>query len=249
MGTLDGRAAIVTGAGQGVGLGIALALAAEGARLCLTGRVATKLEAAAAKVKERGAVVTWCRCDGKDPADVQAAVDHAVGTLGTVDILVNNAQQTIIGTIDELSDDDFRDSWESGPGAALRFMRACKPCLEGGGVVLNLGSASGLERPTFAAYSAVKEGMRAITRVAALEWADAGIRVNVLIPLAMTEAMVGWKQMDPDGYERVEGAIALRRFGDPEADIGAAAVFLVGPQSRYVTGTTLVVDGGQTWLR
>jgi NAD(P)-dependent dehydrogenase (short-subunit alcohol dehydrogenase family) len=246
---LDGKVALVTGAGQGVGLGIALALASEGARLSITGRVEGKLADAAARIRLRGSEVTYRRCDGKIAADVAVAVDHTIDTFGTVDILVNNAQQTILGVLHELSDEDFSASWESGPGAALRFMRACHPHLEGGGVVLNLGSASGLDpKPTFAAYAAVKEGIRAITRVAALEWGKDGIRVNALLPLAMTESMVAWREKDPDGYKQVEANIALGRFGDPESDVGAAAVFLVSPQSGYITGTTMMVDGGQTWL-
>jgi NAD(P)-dependent dehydrogenase (short-subunit alcohol dehydrogenase family) len=190
------------------------------------------------------------RCDGKVAADVDAAIAHTIDAFGTVDILVNNAQQTILGSLLGLTDQEWTDSWESGPGAALRFMRGCYPYLRDGGVVLNLGSAAGLEpRPTFAAYSAVKEGMRAVTRVAALEWGADGIRVNVLLPLAMTESMVAWREVDPEGYVRVEEGIALRRFGIPERDIGRAAVFLVSPDSEYITGTTLLVDGGQTWLR
>lgn len=249
MGQLDGKVALVTGAGQGVGLGIALALASEGASLSITGRVDEKLAEAARRIRLQGAEVTHIRCDGKDAWEVVAAVEHTVATFGTVDVLVNNAQQTILGRLDDLRDEDFSDSWESGPGAALRFMRACRPHLAGGGVVLNLGSASGLDpRPTFAAYAAVKEGMRAITRVAALEWGGEDIRVNALLPLAMTESMVAWREKDPEGYKQVEANIALGRFGDPELDVGRAAVFLVSEQSRYITGTTMMVDGGQTWL-
>jgi meso-butanediol dehydrogenase / (S,S)-butanediol dehydrogenase / diacetyl reductase len=250
MGVLDGKVALVTGAGQGVGRGIALAMASAGARLVVTGRVDDKLVAVAKEIADRGSSAVPLVCDGKIGSQIAATVAAAVAEFGTIDILVNNAQQTILGPILDLTDEQYEHSWQSGPMAALRYMRACYPQLKGGGVVLNLGSASALNPQSgFSAYGSVKNAMLSVTRYAAIEWGADDIRVNALLPLAMSEAMVSWAAVDPAGFERVNSAVPLRRIGDCEADIGRAAVFLCGPDSAYITGTTLMVDGGQTWLR
>jgi NAD(P)-dependent dehydrogenase (short-subunit alcohol dehydrogenase family) len=250
VGVLEGKVALVTGAGQGVGRGIALAMASEGARLVITGRVEDKLIAVAKEIADRGSSAVPLVCDGKDGQQIIDTVAAAAAECGTVDILVNNAQQTIIAPMLELSDQQYEDSWLSGPMAALRFMKACYPHLKGGGAVLNLGSASALNpQPGFSAYGSVKNAMLSVTRYAAIEWGADKIRVNALLPLAMSEAMVGWKEADPAGYERVSSNVPLGRIGDCEADIGRAAIFLCGPDSAYITGTTLMVDGGETWLR
>jgi NAD(P)-dependent dehydrogenase (short-subunit alcohol dehydrogenase family) len=250
VGVLEGKVALVTGAGQGVGRGIALAMASEGARLVVTGRVEEKLLGVTKEIAERGSSAVPLVCDGKVGQQITDTVQAAVDQCGTIDILVNNAQQTILGSILDLSDEQYEDSWLSGPMAALRFMKACYPHLKGGGVVLNLGSASALDpTPGFSAYGSVKNAMLSVTRYAAIEWGADQIRVNALLPLAMSEAMVGWAKADPEGYERVSSGVPLGRIGDCEADIGRAAVFLCGPDSAYITGTTLMVDGGQTWLR
>lgn len=250
MGVLEGKIALVTGAGQGVGRGIALAMASEGARLVVTGRVEDKLVAVAKEIADRGSSAVPLVCDGKVGGQIIDTVAAAVAECGTVDILVNNAQQTIIGPMLELTDEQYEDSWLSGPMAALRYMKACYPYLKGGGVVLNLGSSAALDpKPGFSAYGSVKNAMLSVTRYAAVEWGAEGIRVNALLPLAMSEAMVGWAKADPAGFERVTSSVPLGRIGDCEADIGRAAVFLCGPDSAYITGTTLMVDGGETWLR
>jgi NAD(P)-dependent dehydrogenase (short-subunit alcohol dehydrogenase family) len=250
VGVLEGKVALVTGAGQGVGRGIALAMASEGARLIVTGRVEHKLVAVAKEMADRGSSAVPLVCDGKDGRQIVDTVAAAVAACGTVDILVNNAQQTILGSILDLTDEQYEDSWLSGPMAALRYMKACYPHLKDGGVVLNLGSASALDpTPGFSAYGSVKNAMLSVTRYGAIEWGHDGIRVNALLPLAMSEAMVNWADVDPAGFERVSTAVPLGRIGDCEADIGRAAVFLCGPDSAYITGTTLMVDGGQTWLR
>jgi NAD(P)-dependent dehydrogenase (short-subunit alcohol dehydrogenase family) len=251
MGVLDGKTAIVTGAGQGVGKGVALALASEGAQLVVTGRSEDKLIKVTEEIAGRGSVALPVVCDGKDGDQVRNVVDKTIDRFGTIDILVNNAQQTILGPMLELSEDDYEDSWLSGPFAALRFMRACHPYLaEGGGAIINLGSAASLDvTPGFSAYAAVKDAMRSLSRGAAVEWGKDGIRVNIVLPLAMTEAMVLWGEKDPEGYERVRSGIPLGRFGDSEADIGRAVVFLAGPDGRYITGISMLIDGGQAFLR
>ncbi len=250
MGTLEGKTALVTGAGQGVGRGIALALAAEGARVMSAGRTLAKVQDTAAQIAERGGEAAAVAADVKEESDIHGAVHATVETFGTVDILVNNAQEVTIAPLNELGRDAMDASWRSGPLATFSFMRACYPHLRGDGVILNLATGMGLraDPQLYAAYVAAKEAIRALTRTAAMEWGPDGIRANVIIPLAASEGFALWGERYPERYEKVVQSIPLRRVGRTEQDIGRAAVFLCGPDGDYITGTTLMVDGGQAYL-
>jgi len=251
MGRLDGKVAIVTGAGQGGGRGIALALAGEGAAIVAAGRTLAKCDDTVAELTRRGQRGIAVRCDVERADDCVALVDRAVAELGTVDILVNNAQVVPLGRLLEVTDEEADAGWRSGPLASLRLMRACHPHLVGGGVVVNLGTAASL-RPDpigYGAYAAVKEAIRALTRAAACEWGPDGIRVNAMVPLSSSPGMDTWKAMVPDEYEAFMATVPLGRLGDPEGDIGKAVVFLCSDESSYITGQTLIVDGGQAFLR
>jgi NAD(P)-dependent dehydrogenase (short-subunit alcohol dehydrogenase family) len=247
---LDGKTAIVTGAGQGVGRGVALALASAGASLCLMGRTESKLVAVRDEVTARGARAIVVAGDVKQLTDIERCVAATVGEFGTVDILVNNAQEVALGSLLELADDDVTAGWESGPMATLRFMRACHPHLVGGGVIVNMGSRAGV-RPdpvNRGAYAAVKEAIRAFTRAAAMEWASDGIRVNAVLPYAVSPAVERLAVERPEEYEKTRRAVPLGRIGDAEVDIGRAVVFLCGADSGYITGATIPVDGGNAFL-
>lgn len=250
-GVLAGKTAIVTGAGQGVGAGIAAALAAEGAAVVAAGRTAAKVEATAASLEERGLKAVAMECDVTDPEQIERCVARTVEELGGVDILVNNAQWAPMGRLLDVTAKAFTRGFATGPLAALRLMQACHPHLRGDGVILNLGSGSALRSDPVGsgAYAAVKDAIRILTRAAAVEWASDGIRVNALMPLAASPGMVWWSENDPERYEAMLEQVPLHRLGDPEHDIGRAAVFLCGPDAAYITGTTLVVDGGQAYLR
>src|SRR3954452_16385995 len=127
MRTLEGKVAIVTGAGQGVGEGVAVALADAGAAVVVAGRTASKVEHTAATSGERGGTALALRCDVSDADDVLACVDRTVSDFGTVDILVNNAQVPPLGPIGEIPEALFEVGWKTGPLATFRFMRACYP--------------------------------------------------------------------------------------------------------------------------
>lgn len=248
---LDGKRAIVTGAGQGVGRGIALALASEGCAVAVAGRTGSKLESVTKEIEQRGGHAIPIVCDVADGEQIERCVKSAVAELGGVQILVNNAQVVPLGTLLEVSDESFRAGFDTGPLATLRFMRACHPHLVGDGNVINLGTGAAL-RPDpvgYGAYAAVKEGIRALTRAAAVEWGPEGIRVNAIIPLAMSPGMKGWEKACPEEAEAFMNTVPLRRGGDCEADIGRAVVMLVGPDCGYITGSTLMLDGGQGYLR
>ncbi len=251
MGFLDGKIALVTGAGQGVGQGIAYALAAEGARLAVAGRTLDKLEASCAEIRRRGGEAEPFLCDVTEKDQIDRLVASVVERFGGLQILVNNAQLVPLGPVLGITDEAFLDGVVSGPLASLRLMRACYPYLKGDGVVINLGTAASLRQDMagYGAYAAVKEATRSLTRAAACEWGLDGIRVNCIIPLAMSKGMEGWIAARPEEAAAFIATIPMRRAGDCESDIGRAVAQICGPSFGFVTGQTIALDGGQAFLR
>ena len=141
MGSLDGKVAIVTGAGQGVGEGIALALAKEGAAIVAAGRTEAKLNDISAKIEAAGAQALAVAGDVMNPADIARIVDRTLGHFGGIDILVNNAQIIHNRPLDEIDDRMFAEVFDSGPLATFRFMKAVRPhtTARGGGNIINPG--------------------------------------------------------------------------------------------------------------
>ncbi len=250
-GTLNGKRAIVTGGGQGVGRGIALALAAEGAAVALVGRTESKLLAVAAEIEKPGGTALPVVADVTRPDDIRRCVEQTVRDLGGIDILVNNAQITALGSMLDVSDETFSACWESGPLAVFRLMKACHPHLGPGSVIVNLGSSTAVNPlPTGrGVYAAAKAATQTLTRVAATEWGPDGIRVITVLPAASSPSSEAWRQANPAEYERSMSSIPLRRLGDSEREIGPAVAFLCGPAASYITGTTIALDGGQAYLR
>jgi meso-butanediol dehydrogenase/(S,S)-butanediol dehydrogenase/diacetyl reductase len=250
-GTLDGRRAIVTGGGQGVGRGIALALAAEGAAVVLAGRTESKLLAVAAEIEKTGGTALPAVADVTRPDDIKRCVTETVHALGGIDILVNNAQISALGSILDVTDEVFTACWESGPLAAFRLMKACHPYLGRGSVIINLGSSTAVNPQPAGrgVYAAAKAAIQTLTRVAAAEWGPDGIRAITVLPAASSPSSEGWRQANPGEYERSMASIPLRRLGDAEREIGPVVAFLCGPAASYITGTTVALDGGQAYLR
>ena len=249
MGVLDGRVALVTGAARGVGAGIARAFAKEGAHVAVVDidaggaqRVATELTAYAAAASYH--------CDIRDSAQVDACVAAVVERFGTVDVLVNNAIDATSGRLEDTTDDDLDRVLDTGPRATLSFMRACFAHLRDGGRVINLRSGSEPQGMAgFAAYVAAKAAVGGLTRVAAREWGRHGITVNNLAPFVLSDGARSYFDERPEELERIVlTSLAVPRLGDAEADVGRAAVFLAGPDSSYVTGVTLSVDGGGSFF-
>jgi NAD(P)-dependent dehydrogenase (short-subunit alcohol dehydrogenase family) len=244
MGMLHGRVAIVTGAARGVGRGIALALAKEGARVAVADLLpADDTLAAIAAAGGEGWSAT---CDIRVSGEVDAFVAAVVERWGMVDVLVNNAIATALGPLHEMTDDDLMLGFATGPLASAYFMRACFAHLRDsdyGGRVVNL--RSGTEQnglPGYTAYVAAKAAVGGLTRAAAREWGRYGINVNAVVPFSVDESMRS--AMDAEQVAGMLRQLTIRRSGDPERDIGRAVVYLVGPDSSYVTGTTLMLDGG-----
>jgi NAD(P)-dependent dehydrogenase (short-subunit alcohol dehydrogenase family) len=248
---LEGKIAIVTGAGQGVGLGIAQALASAGARLVITGRDEAKLRRAAAAIAADPAEVLTVAGDARRRASAEAAVAAAVARFGRVDIVVNNAQSSKpFVPLEQIDDETVALTLESGLLGTLYFMQAAFPHMkERGGSIINLGSREGVFGGVgFGIYAATKEGIRGLSRVAAREWGKYGIRVNVVNPAALTDAAQSFFAAHPEAEQYYRSQIALGRLGEPRRDIGSVAVFLAGDDSAYVTGQTINVDGGQVML-
>lgn len=251
MTTLEGKVALVTGAGQGIGQGICYALADLGAAISAVGRTEEKLITTCAEIERRGGTAIPVVCDVTDPEQVDRAVETTVAQLGAIDILVNNAQEFAFGPLLGVDLDTVEKGWSSGPLATLRLMRACYPHLKNGGVVLNLASGiTTAPNPSGAgAYAAAKAAVQALSRAAAVEWAGDGIRVNTLMPVARTPAMQASFDAHPGLEDQFVARLPLGRIGDAEADVGSAAAFLCGPGASYITGTTLAVDGGDGYVR
>lgn len=252
MGRLEGKVALITGGGQGIGEGAARIFAREGARVLITGRTPDKLEATADAISAAtGAEVVWQQGSAGIRADADAAVARAVERFGRLDILVNNAQTSRPGTMFEDTDDALVDeTLRSGLMGTFHHMQASLPQLKlRGGSIINLGSYEGIHGGVgFAAYAATKEAIRGLSRSAARELGKFNVRVNVVCPAAASPIALQWIENFPEEAKKVLGNIALGRLGDCTEDIGAALLFLASDESRYVTGQTINVDGGQMML-
>jgi len=221
---------LVTGGNGDIGRGVCRALTKAGMHPVVLDLDAREPEGAALAIP----------CDVTDPVACREAVDRAVDELGAVHALVNMAQQRTFGPLLETTDDDLRVVFESGPIATLRMMNLCHPHLvqSGGGAIVNFASAAGTGGNVAGkgAYAAAKEAIRGLTKQAAVEWGPDNVRVNAICPLA-THDQGRWPGSVVDG-------VPLGRLGDPELDIGGVVVFLVGSAGAYITGRTLMVDGG-----
>ncbi|MDP9141788.1 MAG: SDR family oxidoreductase [Pseudomonadota bacterium] len=250
MAKLQGKVALITGAGQGVGQGIAFALAAEGVVVAVTGRTLSKLESTVAEIHKRGGKALAVECNVRDAASLANCVSTVIARLGKLNILVNNAQEVPLGTLESVTDEAFAAGWESGPLATFRLMKACHPHLKGDGCIVNFGSSAAKrwDAAGYGAYAAVKEAIRQLTRAAACEWAKDGIRSNAILPLADSPAMQWWTRERPEEAAAFIATVPQGRVGACEEDIGRYVVSLCSDESRYINGQSIGVDGGQAYL-
>jgi len=249
---LTDRVAIVTGAGQGVGLGVARAFAAAGANVVVANRTAERGEAVVAGIErdfERGgAAGYYVQTDVSQKDSVVAMVEQTIDRFGKVDILVNNATpRGGTARLEYMTDDAMRDYMDVNYYAAFWAMQSVFPHMRanGWGRILTMCSLNGINAHRFSAmYNGSKEGVRALTRTAAVEWGRHGITANVLCPFAATPSWDAFMEFDPEGARSIEQGNPIPHVGDCEFEIGPVAVFLASEDSRYVTGNTIHVDGG-----
>ncbi|MDT5315971.1 MAG: hypothetical protein QOE74_4991 [Mycobacterium sp.] len=251
--SLEGRAVIVTGAAQGVGKGIAGALLERGASVLLVDNKADVIDRTVGEFASAGLVSESLVTDLRDIASSQAIVDHALSRFGKVDALVNDAIATNEPkALVDITTEDYDLVFDVGPRATFFLMQAVYPAMKaaGKGVIVNLGSGSGTGgQSQFAAYGAAKEAIRGMSKAAALEWGPDNIRVNVICPFADSPGVQFWQDVAPKDFERALRAVPLGRVGRTREDIGAVVAFLVGDDGGFITGQTIMVDGGMGVFR
>ena len=250
-GRLAGNVAIVTGAGQGIGGAIAEAYTREGAKLVITGRTLSKLEDVAGRIRAGGgeAVTLENLAGNRDHA--KATVDRAIAEWGRVDVLVNNAHTftDYLPVEDPRMEEHCLIDLQSAFLGSLQLMQLCFPHMveQGGGAIINMGSSYGIRcEPGFLAYAAAKESIRALTKTAAREWGKHKIRVNTILPAALSPK-AEWYLKESNSYDFELAKVAMGRFGTNE-DIAPTAIFLASDDSSFVTGQTIGVEGGATML-
>jgi meso-butanediol dehydrogenase/(S,S)-butanediol dehydrogenase/diacetyl reductase len=231
------KTALITGSGQGVGRGIALALSERGANIALVGRTLSKVKSVADEIKDNGGSAIAIECDVKDKDSIKTAIDLTISEFSGINFLINNAQEVPLGNLLQVSDDAFEAGWMSGPLATFHFMKLCHPFLKGGGKIINLASSSALE------------AIRALSRTAAVEWGPDSILVNCIMPLAKSTGMEWWMNERPEEAAEFVKTIPLGRVGDCKDDIGEAVCHLLSEGMSYITGSTIMIDGGQAFLR
>jgi NAD(P)-dependent dehydrogenase (short-subunit alcohol dehydrogenase family) len=240
--------AVVTGASGGVGRGIAVALGRAGWTVWVAARREAEGRAVANEVSEAGGTGCFVACDVAEPRSARAAVLAAAGE-GRLDAVVHNAtsgRSPIPVDPTSLALSELADHVAVGLRGAWALARAAHPHLAAArGSMVLLTSEAGFEgKQRLSPYAAVKAAQRGLVRSWAREWGPDGVRVNAVAPLAASPAVETAMAADETMAARVLGNLPLGRLGDPVEDIGAVVRFLVSSEARYVTGVTVMVDGG-----
>lgn len=239
-----GRVVLVTGGAQGIGLAIAAAFARLGAAVVIADRQEQKSRDSAARLRGEGLRVDAVACDLAEPESAAALVDTTTQLHGRLDVLVHNAAYFPLTPFSEIDAPLLQRTLGVNLMAPFFLARAARPWMRGGGRILVTSSVTGprVAYPGLAHYAASKAGVNGFIRAAALELAADGITVNGVEP-----GMIRTPAMDNLGDKEVSQAIAaavpLGRLGEPE-EIAGAMLFLASPAAAYITGQTLVVDGG-----
>ena len=249
---LEGRVAAVTGASRGIGRAIAAAFAREGARVAALARTESDLGETVEMLDGGPGTHLAVPCDVTDPDEAAAAVDRVLSGLGRLDILVNNAgRRQNFGRLDEIDVEEWRLGIEANLSSVYYMSRAAFPPMkaQGSGSIVNIASIAGpVGFARIGAYTAAKAGVVALTKVMAIEWAEFGVRANAVAP-GWTESPMNYElRTDPANrelFEAIRDQTLLKRFGAP-SEVADAVLFLAGASGSYITGETLLVDGG--WL-
>ncbi len=245
-----GKVALVTGAGSGIGRGIARRLVEDGAAVAVVDVSGEAAEQVAAELRDLGGTTIAVAADVRSRREVHDAVARAVGELGSLDLLVNNAGVVTMSPLDELTDDE----WDFVVDVNLKGQFICAQeasrVMPAGGAIVNLStieaevvvSSSGHCQVH---YNASKGGVPVLTKALAVELASRGIRVNAVAPGPVNTRFSGGEITGPDAMAFMMQRLLVPRVGEPE-DIANAVSFLLSDASAFIDGTQLVVDGG--WL-
>lgn len=244
---LTGKTALVTGSSGGLGANFARVLSQAGARVVLAARRLEKLEALASEIRENGGEALAVQMDVTDPASVDAAFAKIQGELGVpCDIIVNNSGISRDNWFTKMSEEDWRavmntnldGVWRVAKAGANALTEAGKP-----GSIINIASITALRpQPAIAAYAASKAAVDHLTRVMALELARYNIRVNALAP-GYYKTDINDEFLDSEHGEKMRKRVPMRRFGDYD-ELGGPLLLLASEAGSYMTGSTIVVDGG-----
>jgi NAD(P)-dependent dehydrogenase (short-subunit alcohol dehydrogenase family) len=244
---LENKVAIITGAGVGIGAATARRMAQEGAKVVVAARRLNLLQEVVADIEAAGGTAMACACDVTDEESVKQLVAATVAAYGKLEIVVNNAVLMVPGMLASYSSKAWRQNFIVSLDGAMFLMREAYPQLKANrGAVVNVSSVCGLLGSVgTAGYSAAKAGMIAMSRNAAIEWGNKGVRVNTVIPgVFLTPPTLG---LMPDEASQAATAqsLPLGRIGDP-TECANAILFLASDEASYITGAELVVDGGRT---
>jgi NAD(P)-dependent dehydrogenase (short-subunit alcohol dehydrogenase family) len=240
---LAGKVAIITGGGSGIGRAIAAAFVREGANVVIAGRDQKKLNSAATEI---GANCLAVVADVSKREDVEKLVAATIAKFKSVNILVNNAGVLLPGTAEQLSEEDFDQTFDVNVRGLWLLSRAVLPHMRsaGGGSIINIGSVlSMLGARNRVAYAASKGAVLAMTRAMALDHAAENIRVNCICPGIVETELVAKFNTDETVRRQRLAMHPVGRFGQP-GDVAGLAVFLASDESRWITGTAQTVDGG-----
>lgn len=251
--TLAGRVVLVTGAGQGVGADVATYCGLVGARVIVTARKPDAAAAVARGINDAGGDAIAIRCDVTSRDDIDHAIAETLERCGELHGVVHNAISSYSSrpaAFQDVTDENWDDQVAVALRAAFHLAQASfAHLLAAGGSFVFMLSTAGMEgSPPVPAYSTIKGAQRALMKSLAREWGPHGIRVNGVAPIAVTPAIAAFLSREPVAAERLAKRAALERLGDGVWDIGPPTAFLLGSDARFVTGQTLVVNGGSFML-
>ncbi|MFL6503567.1 MAG: SDR family NAD(P)-dependent oxidoreductase [Nitrososphaera sp.] len=247
---IKGKVAMVTGAGGGVGKAISKRLASEGCKVIMLGRDRNKLQKAASEIGNKKNTMTVI-ADITKEAEILSAIDQTINSFDRIDILVNNA-----GTINdptpfhEMTEDEWDDLVKTNLFGMFRMTKAVLPLMmkNGGGSIINISSVLGIRsipRVPLAVYAVTKAGVIMFTRSIAVEYGQYKIRCNCIAPSTIRSSIIEPYLQDDEAKKVLESAFPLHVIGEPD-DISGAVAYLCSDDSKWITGTTMMVDGGQS---
>jgi len=244
--SLEGKTALVTGAGRGIGRGLALAFAEAGADVALNARTQPELAAVAREIEALGRRAIVLQGDVSSAKSARDAVESAIGELGQLDVLLNAAGTAVRGPAEDVTEEQYDRMLNVNlRGTYFACQAAGRHMLErGSGSIVNIGSlTTSFGLPLRSVYAATKGAVGQLTKTLAVEWAGRGVRVNCIAPGWILTPLTQPVHDDPKQSDWITGRTPMGRWGTPE-DLQGAAVYLASNASAFMTGQTLYIDGG-----